>query len=59
MVVPERPLADVFKEERYRETQLISMALRAMKQTPLLLRMFVRFNPLFHTGYTVRVFEPE
>ena len=54
----ERPIADVFVEERYRETQMISMALRAMKEMPLLMRMFVRFNTLFHTGYTVRVFEP-
>ncbi len=58
MVVPERPVSDVFAEEHYRETQLISMALRAVKQMPLLMRMFIRVNPLFHTGYTVRVFEP-
>lgn len=58
LVVPGRPIPDVFTDEHYRETQLISIALRAMKQMPLLMRMFVRFNALFHTGYTVRVFEP-
>ena len=60
LVVPERPIADVFREEHYRETQLISMMLRAreMKQVPFLMSLLVRFNPVFHTGYTVRVFEP-
>ena len=60
LVVPERPIADVFREEHYRETQLISMMVRAreMKQIPFLMSMLVRFNPLLHTGYTVRVFEP-
>lgn len=55
-----RPVAAVFRDAKYRETQLISMALRAreMKKMPFLMSLFVRFNPVFHTGYTVRVFEP-
>ena len=58
IVLHERPIADVFTEEHYRETQMISMGLRGMKEMPFLMRMFVKFNTVFHTGYTVRVFEP-
>jgi len=60
VVLPERPIADVFRDERYRETRQISPALRAreFRQMPFLMRLYVRFNPLFHTGYTIRTFEP-
>lgn len=60
LVLPERPIADVFRDEHYRETLQISPALRALetKKMPFLMRLYVRFNPLFHTGYTIRTFEP-
>jgi hypothetical protein len=59
--LPERPLEEIFTEEHFKETQVISIGRHApaLKLMPLPMRIAVRLMKAFATGYTVRVFAPE
>ena len=58
--LPERPLTEIFAEEHFRETQMISIGRHAPALTlmPWPMRMAVRLMKTFATGYTVRGFTP-
>lgn len=60
-VLPERPLADVFADEGFRETARASTLSHpdASALMPWFLRLFARLAPSIQSGYTIRVFAPE
>jgi methyltransferase (TIGR00027 family) len=58
--LPERPLEQIFAEEHFTQTRLISIGRHApaLKLMPFPMRLAVRLMKAFATGYTVRAFTP-